>query len=151
MKALLIPVFGEPREINLQEDENGSVLHALQKAVNGYIESFAPLFEDAPTLWINEEGAYICPANRAVYATASMEKAGYISQIDGCTVVEEGDLYTILFGDIIATGFDPETGASRDISSEEIRRVTDYFTTVSPAGTGTMELMKMQRYRAVNE
>lgn len=59
---------------------------------------------------MNEEGLFTCPPNRAIFATEEMTKAGYLSQLDYSTVVEMGDFYTVLNGDIVAVGFDPETG-----------------------------------------
>lgn len=143
MKAMLIPVYGEPYEIDLVPEANGSTLHALQQAVGGNIEPFTPLFEDSPTLWVNEEGVWSCPPNRAVYATREMEQAGYLSQVQ-FGAVKENDLYAILYGDIVALGFDPDTGESRDISPEEISRVTDYFSDISPSGSGFIECMAIQ-------
>lgn len=147
MKAMLIPVYGEPLEIELVEDANGSTLHAMQQAVGGNIEPFTPLFEDSPTLYVNDEGLSTCQPNRAIYATREMAQAGYLSQIDFFSHVEEGELYTILYGNIVAVGFDPETGDSCDITPEEMARVTDYFTEVSPAGTGIGEVMAIKAGR----
>lgn len=66
-------------------------------------------------------------ANRAVYADKAMEDAGFLSQLDFATPVREGDLYAIVFGDMVFCGFDPETGESRDISPEECERVRERF------------------------
>ena len=72
---------------------------------------------------MNEEGLGNCPPNRAVYATRNMVEEGYLSQMDYTSVVKEGELYTILWGDIVAVGFDPETGMDRDLTDAEIAQV----------------------------
>lgn len=51
-------------------------------------------------------------------------------------VVEMGDFYTVLNGDIVAVGFDPETGESRSLTDGETARVEGYFTVISRPGSG---------------
>lgn len=65
-----------------------------------------------------------------------MAKAGYLSQLDYSKVVEMGDFYTVLNGDIVAVGFDPETGESRSLTDGESARVEGYFTVISEPGSG---------------
>ena len=64
-----------------------------------------------------------------------MEEAGYlsmmVSMMDYGSPVKEGELYSILCGDLVAVGFDFETGENRDLSADEMSRVADYFTEVS--------------------
>lgn len=84
----------------------------------------------------NEEGLFTCPPNRAIFATEEMAKAGYLSQLDYSKVVEMGDFYTVLNGDIVAVGFDPETGESRSLTDGETARVEGYFTVISRPGSG---------------
>lgn len=122
LDVMVVPVGREPEPRTLESDENGSFLKALQGCVGGLIEPLPWLFDDAPAGYCNEEGALgatFLDANRAVYATKAMEDAGFLSQLDFRTPVREGDLYAIVFGDMVFTGFDPETGESRDISPEE--------------------------------
>lgn len=100
-------------------------------------EGGAPLPEDAlGTPEEQEEGLFTCPPNRAIFATEEMAKAGYLSQLDYSKVVEMGDFYTVLNGDIVAVGFDPETGESRSLTDGEIARVEGYFTVISRPGSG---------------
>lgn len=47
-----------------------------------------------------------------------------------------GDFYTVLNGDIVAVGFDPETGESRSLTDGESARVEGYFTVISEPGSG---------------
>ena len=136
MKGMLIPTNGNPVEIDIEVDETGSTLHDLQRLVGGNIEPFDVIFGEGISLYVNEEGLFTCPPNRAVYATKGMEEAGYLSMMDYSSPVKEGELYSILCGDLVAVGFDFETGENRDLSSDEMFRVADYFTEVSkPHGT----------------
>ena len=43
---------------------------------------------------------------------------------------------TLLNGDIVAVGFDPETGESRSLTDGETARVEGYFTVISEPGSG---------------
>lgn len=140
LRALIIPVDGLPRETRIPVNQIGSALKGLQEAVGGYIEPFNVLFDPrAVSLYINDDSLATCPANRAIYATEHMEKVGYISQMDYRTPVKEGDLYAILHGDIVAVGYNPETGDSRSLTDGEVSEVTEYFTEVSEPGSGQEE------------
>ena len=110
------------------------------------IEPLPWLFDDAPAGYCNEEGALgatFLDANRAVYADKAMEDAGFLSQLDFRTPVREGDLFTIVFGDMVFTGFDPETGGSRDISPEECKRVRERFGGAGSIDSGASELLSV--------
>lgn len=111
IRAMLIATGEAPREVTLLPDKNGSTLKSLQALVT-------------------------CPPNRAIFATEEMAKAGYLSQLDYSKVVEMGDFYTVLNGDIVAVGFDPETGESRSLTDGETARVEGYFTVISRPGSG---------------
>ncbi len=113
IRAMLIATGEPPREVTLLPDKNGSTLKPLQALVGGNIETFDIAFGEGVSLYVNGEGLFTCPPNRAIFATEEMAKAGYLSQLDYSKVVEMGDFYTVLNGDIVAVGFDPETGESR--------------------------------------
>ena len=81
MKGMLIPTNGNPVEIDIKVDEEGSTLHDLQRLVGGNIEPFDVIFGEGISLYVNEEGLFTCPPNRAVYATKGMEEAGYLSMM----------------------------------------------------------------------
>ena len=112
IRAMLIATCEPPREVTLLPDKNGSTLKPLQALVGGNIETFDIAFGEGVSLYVNEEGLFTCQPNRAIFATEEMAKAGYLSQLDYSKVVEMGDFYTVLNGDIVAVGFDPETGYS---------------------------------------
>ena len=144
MKGMLIPTNGNPVEIDIEVDETGSTLHDLQRLVGGNIEPFDVIFGEGISLYVNEEGLFTCPPNRAVYATKGMEEAGYLSMMDYSSPVKEGELYSILCGDLVAVGFDFETGENRDLSADEMSRVADYFTEVSKPGSGIEEVIAIR-------
>ncbi|MCR0235694.1 DUF3846 domain-containing protein, partial [[Clostridium] innocuum] len=110
----------------------------------GNIEPFDVIFGEGISLYVNEEGLFTCPPNRAVYATKGMEEAGYLSMMDYSSPVKEGELYSILCGDLVAVGFDFETGENRDLSVDEMSRVADYFTEVSKPGSGIEEVIAIR-------
>lgn len=136
IRAMLIATGEAPREVTLLPDKNGSTLKSLQALVGGNIETFDIAFGEGVSLYVNEEGLFTCPPNRAIFATEEMAKAGYLSQLDYSKVVEMGDFYTVLNGDIVAVGFDPETGESRSLTDGETARVEGYFTVISRPGSG---------------
>lgn len=144
MKGMLIPTNGNPVEIDIEIDEAGSTLHDLQRLVGGNIEPFDVIFGEGISLYVNEEGLFTCPPNRAVYATKGMEEAGYLSMMEYSSPVKEGELYSILCGDLVAVGFDFETGENRDLSVDEMSRVADYFTEVSKPGSGIEEVIAIR-------
>lgn len=136
IRAMLIATGEPPREVTLLPDKNGSTLKPLQALVGGNIETFDIAFGEGVSLYVNGEGLFTCPPNRAIFATEEMAKAGYLSQLDYSKVVEMGDFYTVLNGDIVAVGFDPETGESRSLTDGETARVEGYFTVISRPGSG---------------
>lgn len=146
LDVMVVPVGREPEPKTLESDENGSFLKVLQGCVGGPIEPLPWLFDDAPAGYCNEEGmlgATFLDANRAVYATKAMEDAGFLSQLDFATPVREGDLFTIVFGDMVFCGFDPETGESRDITPEECERVRECFGGAESIDSGASELLSL--------
>lgn len=146
MKVMVVAVGREPELRDIESDDDGSFLRALQGCVGGLIAPMGWIFGDAPAAYCNEEGALgatLLDANRAVYATKDMEDAGYLSQIDLRTPVREGDLYAIVFGDMVFTGFDPETGESRDISPEECERIRERFGGATSIDSGANELLSL--------
>ena len=89
MKALLIPVGEEPREIEVEG------LADLQELVGGHIDAAGWVFDDSPALYVNDEGKVngMLP-NRAVYVT---EKEDGCQKWDGGAWAE-GEVLDILYG-----------------------------------------------------
>lgn len=79
IRAMLIATGEPPREVTLLPDKNGSTLKSLQALVGGNIETFDITFGEEVSLYVNEEGLFTCPPNRAIFATEEMAKAGYHS------------------------------------------------------------------------
>lgn len=151
IRAMLIATGEPPREVTLLPDKNGSTLKSLQALVGGNIETFDIAFGEEVSLYVNEEGLFTCPPNRAIFATEEMAKAGYLSQLDYSKVVEMGDFYTVLNGDIVAVGFDPEAGRRLSMISGTVslRAATTFpwrATTAHPAGTRSRR-MRLQWMR----
>lgn len=144
LRGLLIATDELPREVEVAVDEKGSTLRALQGLVGGLIEPFDVIFGDGISLYVNEEGIGTCPPNRAVYATRGMEREGYLSQMDYATPVHAGDLYGLLFGDIVAVGFDAMEGTNRSLTDDELARVSEYFSGVSRPGSGLAEVIAIR-------
>lgn len=144
LRGLLIATDELPREVEVAVDGEGSTLRALQGLVGGLIQPFDVIFGDGISLYVNEEGIGTCPPNRAVYATRGMEREGYLSQMDYATPVREGDLYGLLFGDIVALGYDAMEGTSRSLTDEEVARVSEYFTSESGPGSGLAEVVAVR-------
>ena len=134
MKAIIIPVGAMPRIIEVDG------LKDMQRAVGGNIELCSWVFNDQPTVYVNEEGKFTCEPNRAVYATEAEE--GCVKW-DG-TKIKRGDLLEILFGDILCVGFDPETGEDRDVTDEEWERVRERFGTLRSIDSGWMEALTIR-------
>lgn len=92
IRAMLIATGEPPREVTLLPDKNGSTLKPLQALVGGNIETFDIAFGEEVSLYVNEEGLFTCPPNRAIFAIEEMAKAGYLSQLDYSKVVEMGEI-----------------------------------------------------------
>lgn len=147
LEAMIVPVGGAPYPKTLEADENGSFLRALQECVGGHIEPMGYLFDDAPTVYCNEEGKLAgsgCRPNRAIYATEAMANAGYASPSDPSRAVRPDELYDIVFGDMVCVGFDPETGEDRDITPEEHERVIERFGSRESVESGYLEALRIQ-------
>lgn len=128
---LLKVLLREQLESRYEVANHFSTMNRARVELSAFIQSEggAPLPADA--LGTPEEQGI-----RAIFATEEMAKAGYLSQLDYSKVVEMGDFYTVLNGDIVAVGFDPETGESRSLTDGETARVEGYFTVISRPGSG---------------
>lgn len=158
MRALLIGI-DDVEEIDIEQDpRTGSCYDSLRKAVGGLIEPFTPLYGPEVTLYVNDNGiAEGCPPNRAVYANRRMVEAGYLSTIEGPSyrgterygTMREGELYAVLYGPIVAIGFDPETGEDlplTDVQAEAVKRDFGENAPMGPySGLGALEMLRFAR------
>lgn len=122
VRALLIPVYEPPREISISKVDS---LEEMQQLVDGLIQP-VDVLGDGITLYVNKEGLFTQPANRALYATKGMEEAGYLSQLDYSNAVKEGELYGILMGNIVAVSYD-EDMELQDLTQEQVESLTEQF------------------------
>lgn len=132
--AVLVPVGFDPVAIEIDgtRDIMSHVGGTIDEA-SGYLPPDALPFN--LSMYVNDEGQYSCQPNRAFYATESMEHEGYYSAIDGKPVVS-GLPSSLLFGNIVITGFNPETGEDKSLSAGEMMDAMNYFQRYSPRGSG---------------
>ena len=149
MKAALIS-YDDVREVDLKTNSAGSAYAAIRSAVEGgFVEPFNALYGASITLYVNDNGiAEGQHPNRAVYANERMQEMRYLSMMApaSCRAVRKGDLYTVLFGPIVAVGYDPDTGADRDLEPEELETVMRDFGDGAPMGPGSgLEALLLRR------
>ena len=149
MKAALIS-YDDVREVDLKTNSAGSAYAAIRSAVEGgFVEPFNALYGASITLYVNDNGiAEGQQPNRAVYANERMQEMRYLSMmaLASFKAVRKGDLYTVLFGPIVAVGYDPDTGADRDLEPEELETVMRDFGDGAPMGPGSgLEALLLRR------
>lgn len=134
IQAVLVPVGFDPVAIEI-DDTSDIMSHVggIIDEASGYLPPDALPFH--LSMYVNDEGLYSCQPNRAFYATESMEHEGYYSAIDGKPVVS-GLPSSLLFGNIVITGFNPETGEDKSLSAGEMMDAMNYFQRDSPRGSG---------------
>lgn len=134
IQAVLVPVGFDPVAIEIDgaRDIMSHVGGIIDEA-SGYLPPDALPFN--LSMYVNDEGLYDCQPNRAFYATEGMEHEGYYSSIDGKPVVSELPS-SLLFGNIVITGFNPETGEDKSLSAGEMMDVMNYFQRESPRDSG---------------
>lgn len=128
IRVAVIPV-GE--KVQVKEIEEEHFLEELYGIIGcRCVEAFGPLYGDEPCLFIDDEGVFTQKPNRAVFANKHMVECGCISQVDYSGVVQEGQLYTILFGSIVAVGYETDSNEelkARSITDEELQSLRDDF------------------------
>lgn len=114
----LIPVGGQANAVEIPADDT---LAGLQRLVHGYVDALN-IRNDGIVYWVNDEGLYTEAPNRAIYASKFMEDEGFVSQLDFNHPVKEGELYALLFGNIVATREDAE-GNIVDMTAQDIEKM----------------------------
>lgn len=140
LRVVVVPTDGRPREEVLELGPDGSALGRLREIVGGDVGLLsvgAPC--EGVDLFVNDEGMFDCPPNRAIYATRTMEEDGLISQVDGSVPVHENEPYAVLHGNIVAAGYDPVSGDTVSLTDAQASETLRYFERVSPAGSGAYE------------
>lgn len=134
IQAVLVPVGFDSVAIEIDDTRDiMSHVGGIIDEASGYLPPDALPFH--LSMYVNDEGLYSCQPNRAFYATESMEHEGYYSAIDGKPVVS-GLPSSLLFGNIVITGFNPETGEDKSLSAGEMMDAMNYFQRDSPRGSG---------------
>lgn len=131
LRAVLVPVNAECREIELPINEDGSCGEALKKLLGERVANVSEELPDkslgdAVCVYVNAAGRAACPANRAIWGTQEMADEGRESPLTGQTVVA-GEPADVLYGDIVIVGYDPYEGAECSLSDAECRDVKDLF------------------------
>lgn len=131
LRAVLIPVNAECREIELPIDEDGSCGEALKELLGERIANVSQKMPDkslgeAVCVYVNAAESSACPANRAIWGTQEMADEGRESPLTGQTVVA-GEPADVLYGDIVIVGYDPYEGLECSLSDAECRDVKDLF------------------------
>ena len=119
-RGVVFPVGEEPRSVAIYLDNS---LEQMQMAVEGHVENVSVLRNEGIDLWVNGEGLFTEEPNRALFATPEMADAGYIGQFqsDGeMRSVKPGELYTVLFGNVMAIGFDESNGEIASLTDEQV-------------------------------
>ncbi|WP_158572673.1 DUF3846 domain-containing protein [Collinsella sp. AF38-3AC] len=133
-RAVLVPVGFDPVAVEI-----GSGQEVMNLVGGLFDEASGSLPPDALpfnlSMYVNDEGLYTCQPNRAFYATERMEQEGYYSAIDGKPVVASLPT-SVLYGNIVVTGFNPATGEDAPLSVGEMMDVMNYFQRDSPRDSG---------------
>lgn len=77
-----------------------------------------------------------------------MHDAGYLNQLTYSRVVEEGELYLVVFGDFVVASYD-EDGLLRDMTSEEIQAAFDLVKTGEYSLQAVFELQAIKDKKAI--
>lgn len=131
LRAVLVPVNAECREIQLPIDGDGNCGEALKELLGERVTNVSQKLSDkslgeAVCVYVNAGGSSACPANRAIWGTQEMTAEGRKSSLTGQTVVA-GEPADVLYGDIVIVGYDPYEGLECSLTDTECRDVKDLF------------------------
>lgn len=133
-RAVLVPVGSDPVAVDI-----GSWRDIRNQVGGIFTNASGNLPPDALSynlsMYVNDESVSVCQPNRAFYATERMEQEGSHSPIDGKPVVA-GLPTSVLYGNIVITGFNPATGEGMPLSDGEMMDVMNYFQRESPRDSG---------------
>ncbi|VWM00880.1 Uncharacterised protein [Collinsella aerofaciens] len=133
-RAVLVPVGSDPVAIEIGSGQD------IRNQVGG---SFVNVSGNIPTdalpfsfsTYVNDWSSSVCQPNRAIYATEKMEQNGIYSLIDLKPVVADLPI-SVLYGNIVVTGFNPATGEDVSLKDGEMMDVMNYFQRDSPRDSG---------------
>ena len=131
MKVVHVKPFEDPKVVEIVPDEDGSYYSELKRLVGGLLEHVD-----------------VSIPNRPLYATKYMHDAGYLDQLTYSRVVEEGELYLVVFGDFVVASYDKD-GLLRDMTSEEIQAAFDLVKTGEYSLQAVFELQAIKDKKAI--
>lgn len=133
-RAVLVPVGQDPLaiEINGAKDIMDQVGGIFGNASNSLPPDALPF---NLSMYENDISKSTLQPNRAFYATEEMEREGYLSPFDNKPVIE-GLPTSVVYGNVVITGFNPATGEDVSLSDGELMDVMNYFQCESPRESG---------------
>ena len=131
LRAVLVPVNAECREIDLPIDEDGNCGEALKELIGERVANVSgklpdKSFGESVCVYVNAAGRSACPANRAIWGTQEMANEGRESPLTGQSIVA-GEPADVLYGDIVIVGYDPFEGVECSLTDAECKEATDLF------------------------
>lgn len=133
-RAVLVPVGQDPVAIeivgakDIMDQVGGGFCEASSNLPRGALPFNLSMYE-------NDTSKLTLPPNRAFYATEEMEREGYLSPFDNKPVFE-GLPTSVVYGNVVITGFNPATGEDVSLSDGEMMDIMNYFQCESPRGSG---------------
>lgn len=97
------------------------------------------------SMYENDISKLTLQPNRAFYATEEMEREGYLSPFDNKPVIE-GLPTSVVYGNVVITGFNPATGEDVSLSDGEMMDVMNYFQCESPRESGREVAFVVQKH-----
>lgn len=97
------------------------------------------------SMYENDFSKLTLQPNRAFYATEEMEREGYLSPFDNKPVIE-GLPTSVVYGNVVITGFNPATGEDVSLSDGEMMDVMNYFQCESPRESGREVAFVVQKH-----
>lgn len=133
-RAVLVPVGFDPVAIEIDgaKDIMDQVGGIFDNASSSLPPDALPL---SLSMYENDISKFTLQPNRAFFATEEMEREGYLSSFDGKPVIE-GLPTSVVYGNVVITGFNPTTGEDVSLSDGEMMDVMNYFQRDSPRGSG---------------
>lgn len=133
-RAVLVPVGQDPVAIEIGCSQD------IMDQVGGIFDNVSSsLPPDALpfhlSMYENDVSKFTMQPNRAFYATEEMEREGYLSPFDNKPAIE-GLPTSVVYGNVVITGFNPATGEDVSLSDGEMMDVMNYFQRDSPRGSG---------------
>ena len=143
-RAVLVPVGQDPVVIEIDGAKD-----IVDQVGGGFCEASSNLPRGALpfnlSMYENDTSKLTLQPNRAFYATEEMEREGYLSPFDDKPVIE-GLPTSVVYGNVVITGFNPATGEDVSLSDGEMMDVMNYFQCESPRESGREVAFVVQKH-----